>query len=112
MRGRSGSKRLESGPHRDLPGGTAEHRLAQPQAGGGGVEPRDIVAVDHRLDHADLRMVGEQAQRVTDDGRATQGAILLGQIAPDAGSAPGRDHHHRHFALHRATVLPTIGRVI
>ena len=60
--------------------------------------PRDIVAVDHRLDHPDLRMGRKQAQRMTDDGRAMQGAVLLRRIASGAGSAPGRDHHDRNFA--------------
>jgi hypothetical protein len=50
-------------------------------------------------------MVCEQAQRVTDDGRATEGAILLGRIAPDTRAASGRDHNHRHSALHGVTVL-------
>jgi hypothetical protein len=74
--------------------------LAEPQAGGSGAKPRHIVAMDHRLDHADLGMGREQAQCMADDGGAMQGAVLLRCIASDAGSAPGRDHYDSDFARH------------
>ena len=98
-------QRLEPGAHRDLSRCAAEHGIAQMQSRRGCAKPRDIVAVDHRLDHSDLGMGCKQAQCMTDDGGAVDGAVLLRRIASDAGSAPGRDHNHRHrrcrFALHR-----------
>ena len=69
-------------------------RSAKP--GGRGAEPRDVVAVDHRLHRADLGHGRRTGADVWPDHRlAAEGAVLLGQIAPGAEPAPGCDDRPR-----------------
>ncbi len=98
-------ERFQPAAHRNLACRAAMGGGAQLQPGGRLRKGCSVTRVDHRLHHVDLGVVKEEAERVTDHGRAPNLAVLLGRAAAGPDAPAGRHHHHRYPTRHRPGLL-------
>ena len=86
-------QRLETGPHRALPGTGAVRRRRQIQAFHRAVVKFPVVGVNHRLDDENLVVAGKGRKHGPDHGLAENMPVLLGQMSACAMPASGCYNH-------------------